>query len=174
LLSYSREVAANTTKHGDTLLTAKAARDFLLDLDHPQVTLGLVVIKGTRKIVQEAQHRLLLLREAVQQIASRILFGSPWFALVVLGLLGSWRRGIGLTAIEKELIVAMQQPGQRPQIQGVLAQRFGLLDRGFHLQEGVPTFFPCVFPLSMQQFLCEMRKEYLKGDVGPGNSEKLA
>lgn len=57
----------NATKHDDALLEAYAARDFLLDFDHAQVALGLVVIKGYSKVMQEPQHRLLVLREAISK-----------------------------------------------------------------------------------------------------------
>jgi hypothetical protein len=48
------------------------------------------------------------LREAIQQIASRILFGSSWFAFVVLGLLGGRRRRIGQVAFSQDLLKATQ------------------------------------------------------------------
>ena len=43
LFSERGEIAANATKHDNTLLAAKTSRDFLLDLDHPKVALRLVV-----------------------------------------------------------------------------------------------------------------------------------
>ena len=74
LLSERGKVAANAAEHDSALFTAKAARDFLLHLDHAQIPLGLVVVKRHSKVVQKPQHRLLLLGEAVQQITGRILF----------------------------------------------------------------------------------------------------
>ena len=79
LLAQSREVAANTTEHGDPLLRSETARNFLLHFDHAQITLSLIIVKWNRKIEQEAQHGPLALREAIQQIARRILFGSSCY-----------------------------------------------------------------------------------------------
>ncbi|HKF36406.1 MAG TPA: hypothetical protein VKB35_05850 [Ktedonobacteraceae bacterium] len=45
--------------------------------------------------MQKPEHRLLLLREAIKEIASRALFGFAWFALALSGFLRWGRRRIG-------------------------------------------------------------------------------
>lgn len=47
--SERREITGSTTKHGDALLAAKAAGDFLLHVHHLKIFLRLIVIKGTAK-----------------------------------------------------------------------------------------------------------------------------
>ena len=79
----------------------------MLHFDHAQIALGLVVVKRDRKIVQEPQHSLLLLREAIQQIARRTLFGLTWS-----WLLRGWSKGIGLVAFREQLLIAPQQTRQ--------------------------------------------------------------
>src|SRR5690348_9001097 len=76
LFAQSRKVTANAAEHGNALLRAEAAGDLLLHFDHAQISLRLVVVKWDRKVVQEAQHGPLSLRESIQQITGRILFGS--------------------------------------------------------------------------------------------------
>jgi hypothetical protein len=93
----------------------------LLHLDHPQVALGLVVIKRDGEIEEEPQHGLLPLREAIEQVACWTLFGSPWFALVVLRFRGGSRRGIGLVAFPQDLLITTQHCCQCWQIQFLLS-----------------------------------------------------
>src|SRR5258708_6070787 len=75
--------------------------------------------------------------ESIQQIASRALFGSPWFSLPLFRLPRCRGRGVGLVPFCQDLIIAMKQACERQDIQFVLAQRFGSLDLGFHIQEQV-------------------------------------
>ncbi len=56
LFAQGREVTADAAEPGDSLFGAEAARDLLLHFDHPQISLGLVVVKWDGKIVQEPQH----------------------------------------------------------------------------------------------------------------------
>jgi hypothetical protein len=76
LFSQRREIATNAAEHGNSWLGAEAAGDLLLHLDHAQVSFGLVVVKRHRKIMEEPKHLPLSLRETIQQIARRALFGS--------------------------------------------------------------------------------------------------
>src|SRR5260221_10269491 len=101
LLAQSRQVTADAAEHGHPLFGAETPGDLLLDFNHPQIALRLVVVKWDRKIVQEPEHGPLAPREAIHQIARRALFGSPWCALGRFRLLGSCRRGIGLVRISR-------------------------------------------------------------------------
>src|SRR6266702_6159426 len=59
--------------------------------------------------------------ESFQQIARRVLLGSPWFSLALFRLL-RWRgRRIGPVAFCKELLIATQQACQQQQVQFMLA-----------------------------------------------------
>lgn len=83
LFSKSGEIAANTAKGSGSLFTAEGAGDFLLDLDHPQIPFGQIVVKGGMQIQQESQHLRFAGEQAIQKIALSTLFGSSAFA---------WRR----------------------------------------------------------------------------------
>ena len=56
LFAHGAQIAANATKGGRPVLAAKGSRDLLLDFDHPQITLGLIVRKWQRKVVEKGQH----------------------------------------------------------------------------------------------------------------------
>ena len=170
LFAQGREVAADAAKHGNALLGAEAAGDLLLHFDHAQISLGLVVIKGDRKIVQEAQHGPLALAESIQQIASRALFGSPWGSLGLVGLAGCSRRGIGLIALDEELIIATKQACQQQQIQLVLAQGFSPLDLGFHFQQEI---LHLASPSLLEFFLYKGQFSQVM-DIAPGVGEAVA
>ncbi len=73
-------------RHGPSW-TAEGAGDFLLDLEHPQISFGLVVIEGRGEFVQKREHFVLMLEEPVEQIARRALLASA--------RLGGTRRGWG-------------------------------------------------------------------------------
>jgi len=77
-------------------------------MTHAQIPLSLIVVKWDRKIVQESQHRSLLRREAIKQIASRTLLGSSWHSLTLFRL--PWWTGsrIGKVALREDLVVAPQ------------------------------------------------------------------
>jgi hypothetical protein len=53
-----------------------------------KIALGLVVVKRHGKIMEEPKRDPLSSRESVEQIARRILFGSPWFSLPLFGFFG--------------------------------------------------------------------------------------
>jgi hypothetical protein len=74
LLAQSRQVTADAAEHSHPIFGAEASGDLLLDFDHAQISLRLVVVKWDGKIEQEAQHSPFALREPIQQIArSKIL-----------------------------------------------------------------------------------------------------
>ena len=77
LLFHRRDVAADTTEGLGTRRGAEAATHLLLDLHHPQVSLGQVVIEGDSKIVHERQRLRPILDQPVQQILALALFLSP-------------------------------------------------------------------------------------------------
>src|SRR5258708_27502788 len=110
LLAQSRKVTADAAEHGHSLFGAETPGDLLLDFDHAQISLRLVVVKRDRKIEQEAQHGPLAPRKSIQQIASRTLFGSPRCALGRFRLARCSWRGIGLVAFSHEGFIATNQP----------------------------------------------------------------
>ena len=79
LFAQRRQVRAKTAKDLSSLRCAEATRDLLLHFEHPNVSLGLRIIKGDSQVVQEGEHRVLVQREAIKQIARRRLFGPPLF-----------------------------------------------------------------------------------------------
>src|SRR5437867_9717631 len=128
LLAQRREITADAAKDRHPLFGTEAARDLLLNLDHAQIALGEVVIERHGKIVQEAEYGPFALRESIQQVACRALFGSA-----SCSLLGWWRGGISGIAFGEDLVIATQQACQHQHIQFVLTQSFGSLDLGFHV-----------------------------------------
>ena len=74
LLAQGGHIATNAAKSLGTSKTAKTARDLLLDLDHPKISLGKVVVKIHAKVFQEVENRFLVFAQAIEQIAGRALF----------------------------------------------------------------------------------------------------
>jgi hypothetical protein len=73
-------------------LRTEATGDFLLEFHHPQVTLGLVIVKGNGEVVDKAEHRHLMSFQSLQEIAGcRATDSPPLFS----GFFGRWREGIG-------------------------------------------------------------------------------
>src|SRR5712691_91669 len=135
LLAQSRKVTEDAAEYCHPLFGAEATGDLLLDFDHAQISLRLVVVKRHREIEQEAQHGPLAPRESIQQIASRALFGSPRCSLRLFRLPRCRRRGIGLVPFCEDLVIATKEACQHEDIQFMLAQHFGLLHLGFHFQQ---------------------------------------
>ena len=77
LLTKRGKIAANAEKRFSTRQTTETTRNFLLDFDHANIALCLRVVKRNVKAFQEAQHRILVLGESVEQIAGRTLFARP-------------------------------------------------------------------------------------------------
>lgn len=63
------EIAPNATEAPRPVLRTEATGDFLLEFHHPQVTLGLVIVKGNGKVVDKAEHRNLMSFQSFQEIA---------------------------------------------------------------------------------------------------------
>jgi hypothetical protein len=81
LLAQRRQVASEAGERIGSRVAAEAARDFLLDLEPAQGTLGLVVLEGDGEIVQEGEHPLPVQHEALEQGARRRLGQAaplPW------------------------------------------------------------------------------------------------
>src|SRR5713226_2420216 len=68
MLASSRNVTTDLAKDARAFVTAKTARDFLLELQHANVALGLVVVKRYVEIVHEREYFWLMLLQVVQQI----------------------------------------------------------------------------------------------------------
>ena len=77
LFAQARQVGTNAIKRDGTFITAKGARDFLLDFDHLNIVLGEVVVKRHVEIVQESENRVLMLTQTTQHIPSGMLLGLP-------------------------------------------------------------------------------------------------
>src|SRR6266853_138549 len=78
LLAQRREIASDAAEGHSESLRAETAGDLLLHFDHPQITLRKAVVERHGEVVQEQQHRLLVLGQAIEQIASRRLFAPPF------------------------------------------------------------------------------------------------
>jgi hypothetical protein len=76
LLSQGREVSSDATKGGSSDERAKAAGNLLLHFDHAQVPFSQVIIKRHRQVLHEGHHSVLLLAQAIQQVASNTLFAT--------------------------------------------------------------------------------------------------
>lgn len=76
LLAHGGQVATDGGGVLGAIPTAKAARDLLLHLEHTQVALGQVVVKGHVEIIEERQNLGALLVKPLGQIAGFRLFGE--------------------------------------------------------------------------------------------------
>lgn len=130
LFAQRREIASNAAKGLSPRQAAKVSRDFLLHFDHPDIALGLTIVERYPEIVQEAQHLVLIVEQAIQEIAS----GTLWFSTA------PGRSGVGLS---REVLMSGEQDALiagSPLLQGVwrqaaLASGTGGLHGGLHLQE---------------------------------------
>jgi hypothetical protein len=59
-----------------TLRAAETAGDLLLDLEHAQVTFGLVIIERHPEVMQESQYRGAMRHQPIEQVARGRLFGT--------------------------------------------------------------------------------------------------
>src|SRR5213593_171484 len=76
LFAQRRQIAANASKGLSTSDTPEAAGDFLLHLDHAQISLGQIIVKIHPQILQEGENGFLLFAQAIEQIARLTLFAS--------------------------------------------------------------------------------------------------
>ena len=132
LFTQGREVTADATEDGNPLVGAKAARDFLLHLDHAQIPLRLIVVKGHGKVMQEGQNLPFVGRKPIKQIAGWVLFGAASMHLF------RWRgRRIGLVALREEQVIPTMKSTQSQDIQFSLAHFSCLFHRLFHVQQQI-------------------------------------
>jgi hypothetical protein len=132
LFAHGGKITANGAKGRRSPRAAKGARNFLLDLDHPQIALGEVVGKRNREIIQEREDLLGSFEQGIQEIFRVALFWSSQF-------FGQGRSTwlAGCKALLKHLKI--------PQDQGIslgFGNRFGsgetpLMSRVEHAQEQV-------------------------------------
>src|SRR5258708_33958433 len=80
LLEQRRQVASDATKGRRSRFAAEGARDLLLNFDHPNIALRLVIVKRNDEAMQEGQHGLLVADQAVKQVARRTLFRASFGA----------------------------------------------------------------------------------------------
>src|SRR6266571_4812413 len=86
LLTQGREIASDAAKDHRASLRAETAGDLLLDLHHPNIALRKAIVERHGEVVQEQQHRLLVLGKAIEQIARRRLFASSSLAAFGWGI----------------------------------------------------------------------------------------
>ena len=80
LLAHRGEIASNASKKAGSIVTAEGPGDFLLHVDHAKLSLGKVVVKRDSQIRHEGQYGVLMLAQAIQQIACRMVFGPTSLA----------------------------------------------------------------------------------------------
>src|ERR1700694_3619328 len=78
LLAQGREIASDAAEGHRTSRRAETARDLLLDREHAQIARRDEIVKSHGEVVQEQQHRLLVLGKAIEQIARYRLFASAF------------------------------------------------------------------------------------------------
>src|SRR6266699_1144754 len=96
-----RAIAPNATKGLDSREIAKAARNLLLHFDHAHISLGQIIVKGDRQVVQEGQ-----------QVTCSSLFASSfgprrWTQL-------TWLSGLSL---KQHRLLLCLQGGDCPRVQ---------------------------------------------------------
>src|SRR5712692_6265487 len=77
LLLHGRDVTADATEGLRPSGSAETTTDLLLDLHHPQIPLGQVIIEGHSKIMHKRQGLFPVLHQSVQQILTFALFLAP-------------------------------------------------------------------------------------------------
>ena len=82
LLFRGRNIASDATEGLRSGSGAKTTTHLLLDLDHPQIALGQVIVKGHGKVVHKGQCLGLVPLETIQQVLAFMLF---WPALTAHG-----------------------------------------------------------------------------------------
>src|SRR5436305_5860688 len=78
LLAQGRQIASDAAKDLCTSQRAEAAGNLLLHFDHPKIPLREAIVKRHSEVLQEAQHGVLVLGKAIEQIARCRLF-APTF-----------------------------------------------------------------------------------------------
>ena len=129
LFAQRGHIAANASKGVSESLAAEAPGDFLLHLDHAQISLGEIIVKIYPQILQEGEDGFLLFAQVIQQIARVTLFASTPFAR---GSRGSWESSIPVIEQTEELRFPIDD-FQR--VKPALALLARLVCRLFHIQQ---------------------------------------
>jgi hypothetical protein len=116
---------------GYRLRCPEAARNLLLDFEHPQIALSLIIVKGDGQVVKEGEHCVLAEEEALEQVARRGLLDPA----ALPGAACVWRIG-------------REPSGQEPFVAGDKAVALGLGQAGRALR-------PCVAYSSMSSMSTE-------------------
>lgn len=128
LLTQRRDVTANATEGIGSLVSPERPRHFLLDFEHAQIVLCLIVVKGHGEIMHETQRRLSTTLEPIQQIPGRGLFRplAP----------RRWRNfRVALKTLPDEGAVLEMEVGELDYIKLHVPCVFGLGHRLLHVQQ---------------------------------------
>src|SRR6476660_8681470 len=85
LLAQRREITSDAAECLSASRRAETAGNLLRDFDHPNIALREAIVERHSEVVQEQQHRILVLGKAIEQIASCRLFAPTFLACL-------WRR----------------------------------------------------------------------------------
>jgi hypothetical protein len=129
LFAERGQVASNARKGVSTRNASKAAGDFLLHLDHAQISLGQIIVKIHTQIFQKAEDGFLLFAQAIEQIARVTLCAATAFA-----------RGRGRSRVKQLPFIEQSQElrfpiHDFPEIQTGFSQGARLVGGFFHLQQ---------------------------------------
>src|SRR5262249_19111264 len=110
-------------------LGAERARHFLLDCEHAQIPLSLVVVERDGQIAEEGEHGLLSHPESFEEVTRWSLLDPPTAARP------TGRRGVGGEAGGQERFIAGDEGLTKRCGELVRSPCARLLDRRLHLQE---------------------------------------
>src|SRR5271156_1755612 len=128
VLLHGRDVTADGAVVAGTGQRAPGARDLLLELDHADISFGLVVVKGCVEIVGETQDVGPLGVEALEEVGRGLIHPG---AFTHLGC------GVGGPALGDELTVADADRVQRGRVQSVRPGALCGFDGTFGLDQEV-------------------------------------
>ncbi len=111
LLAQGRQVATNAAEGQNSGFRAEGARNLLLHFDHPNVALGLIIVKRHGEIFQEGQHQLPTSLKSIEQVVGRMPFARPWQRRAARG----WRVGLPTLFNQPIIFASQSQPGKRVQ-----------------------------------------------------------
>lgn len=128
MLAGGGQVAAKGQECAGAGLAAPAAGDLLLDLDHPDVAFGLVVVERDAEVGGEAQHVVAVAGQPGQQRAGWAQGGPAAFA-------GAGRRRVQSLAFGDQGVVAVGERGQLLGRQSAVPAAFRGLHGEVHLDD---------------------------------------
>ena len=108
LLANRGDVAADAAEGAGTLLSAEAAGDLLLHLEHADILLGQIIVERHPKVVHEAQRLTTILSQTGQQVLG---FGLLETSSSALDLGVRFGQRIGLLTLGQTLSVALDSDG---------------------------------------------------------------